>query len=552
MSVHQGIDLSRFRKVSSDGKTTTLRHAKGHEVKIAHGALSDKMREHINGMPQFLAEGEEVAEPIPDEPKKYGGSMGEMEAADAAEAPPPAQQQPMPDQSQQAGPQQVSAQEPIDDTSPDAKMAEHMKFASDVASGQIKPKTYSDLFADKSTLGKVGTIFGLLVGGAGAGLTHQPNMLMEMMNKEIERDIEKQKHNIENSRNFMSLQYQHNLQKAQIAEHQMNVLQKQVDTAPKAAATGNVLENMTKNGTSPFLSNYNKVAQNIWANFEGPAKVYEAVGDHLDKITQNNPVANAVVKNTIKQVVQKKVADLHAQGAAEVANGTKDLVRTPAVNPDVANNVHFANINPNDMPLINDETAKVTGVRNAVYDYYNAFNVLKDLPFAGQAPGLTTGATILGTLAHGLTGGGANAAAKDAEEYFERARTQQFDSLVDKMFRGGMSKDQAIDLAKSFLPHYADTLNPKLMRAAFDQGMQHFRDLYAAPTLERYNKNFPGFFNPFPKLPYVAPKVQPASGQQTNREGSSEKPSESKKSGGPKGLGEALMNTFGIKYKPAQ
>ena len=65
MTMHQGMDLSRFKKISGDKQSTTLRHSKGHEVKIAHKGLTDKMREHLNGMPVHLAEEGEVPEKIP-------------------------------------------------------------------------------------------------------------------------------------------------------------------------------------------------------------------------------------------------------------------------------------------------------------------------------------------------------------------------------------------------------------------------------------------------------------------------------------------------------
>src|SRR4051812_2820996 len=51
MAMHQGFDLSRFKKVSTDDKATTMRHANGHEVKIVHSALSPKMREQIEALP---------------------------------------------------------------------------------------------------------------------------------------------------------------------------------------------------------------------------------------------------------------------------------------------------------------------------------------------------------------------------------------------------------------------------------------------------------------------------------------------------------------------
>ncbi len=44
------LNLSSFKKVSSDKHTTTLRHDDGHEVKITHSALSPKLRGHLADM----------------------------------------------------------------------------------------------------------------------------------------------------------------------------------------------------------------------------------------------------------------------------------------------------------------------------------------------------------------------------------------------------------------------------------------------------------------------------------------------------------------------
>ena len=48
-------------------------------------------------------------------------------------------------------------------------LPETQAFKSDVDNGHIQPKTYADLFHDKGVLGKLGTIFGLMIGGAEQG-----------------------------------------------------------------------------------------------------------------------------------------------------------------------------------------------------------------------------------------------------------------------------------------------------------------------------------------------------------------------------------------------
>jgi hypothetical protein len=89
-------------------------------------------------------------------------------------------------------------------------------WARDLVNGKITPKTYSDLFQDKSTLGKIGMIFGTLLSGAGSGLAHQPNAAMQMINNELERDYNAQVKSKENAYNFVRMNQQHQVELAQI------------------------------------------------------------------------------------------------------------------------------------------------------------------------------------------------------------------------------------------------------------------------------------------------------------------------------------------------
>lgn len=83
------------------------------------------------------------------------------------------------------------------------------KLRQDFNNGHITPKTYGDLFADRGTLGKLGTMFALMVSGFGSGLSGQPNALLEMMNKTIERDLEAQKATKTNQFNALNLSETH-------------------------------------------------------------------------------------------------------------------------------------------------------------------------------------------------------------------------------------------------------------------------------------------------------------------------------------------------------
>lgn len=60
----------------------------------------------------------------------------------------------------------------------------------DFKSGAINPNHFME---SKGTVGKVATAIGLILGGAGGGLTHQENPALKFLNSQIDRDIDSQK-----------------------------------------------------------------------------------------------------------------------------------------------------------------------------------------------------------------------------------------------------------------------------------------------------------------------------------------------------------------------
>lgn len=54
----KGLNLKGFKKVSSDEKTTTFRKSGGHEIRIAHGALSKDMQKQLDDLPHYDDGGE--------------------------------------------------------------------------------------------------------------------------------------------------------------------------------------------------------------------------------------------------------------------------------------------------------------------------------------------------------------------------------------------------------------------------------------------------------------------------------------------------------------
>lgn len=204
--MYQGIDLSRFKKIAGNDKVSTLRHSKGHEIKIAHSSLSPEMREHLANLPVHMAEG---GDPMAIDPE----SPTEADDAAFAEAIPP-----KPEVMPNAGTIDVVA--PRRQAAPTTQDLDNeaAAYADDVQRGYIKPETMASLFAKKDTVGKIGTIFGLLVGGAGAGLTHQPNALLGMMQKEIDNDLEAQKMSNSNAQNWLRLSHEHEMQQANVSK----------------------------------------------------------------------------------------------------------------------------------------------------------------------------------------------------------------------------------------------------------------------------------------------------------------------------------------------
>lgn len=94
----------------------------------------------------------------------------------------------------------------------------------DLLNGHITPKTYKSLYNEESTLGKIGTIFGLLLSGAGGGLSGQPNAVLEMMNKEIDRDLDAQRKSVEGAQNFYQMNIQKELNAANITKAQAETM----------------------------------------------------------------------------------------------------------------------------------------------------------------------------------------------------------------------------------------------------------------------------------------------------------------------------------------
>lgn len=313
-----GLELSKFKKVSSDKMSTTLKHANGHILKIAHGKLEPHLKKQLDKLPIHKADGGDVSQDEDDnqytndpsnvttEQKPQGVNININAQPQQPVAPTPAPQQVQatvqpPQQVEQTAQQPVpqnnlatqgsglgasavpastntevsqeqntepmpAMQEPQQQETPKEAEAniqppvnvkqemsqEDKAFEHDLNNGHITPQAYSDLFAKKSTMGKIGTLFGLILGGAGAGLTHTENPILQMMNNEIKNDLDAQVQSKNNAQNFIKLNQMNQMNMAQIhkmvQDGQLTEAQANVATAD-ANSKAYTLANMQMNRT---------------------------------------------------------------------------------------------------------------------------------------------------------------------------------------------------------------------------------------------------------------------------------------------------------------
>jgi hypothetical protein len=83
--------------------------------------------------------------------------------------------------------------------------SEYQNFIQDYQNKHIDPK---NVFENMSTGQKISTGIGLFFGGLSAGFSHQGNPAMDFLNKQIDRDMQAQKDNMDQGRNLLSANMQ--------------------------------------------------------------------------------------------------------------------------------------------------------------------------------------------------------------------------------------------------------------------------------------------------------------------------------------------------------
>lgn len=482
MSMHQGLDLSRFKKISSDKKTSTLRHTNGHEMKVAHSGLSPKMREHIEGMPVHLAGGGDPVAMDPESPEEVPDDT------------PSADVPPKPDNVPLAGSVDVNgaAPEPPEQPTSDDLDNEDKLYADDMKRGHIKPETYQSLFAKKDTLGKIGTLFGLVVGGAGAGLTHQPNAVLGMMQKELENDLEAQKTSNANAQNWLRLSQAHRLQKAQV---------RQMGTQNELtrAQTGKVPSEIALNKSHKANLDRDSELKDTTATLN---RMQIAAYQHLTHKTDKLPpgptkdTATNLLTGTIGPGIESDISKRNAQTVAQI--GLRAAARgdtqkqPPKENPSGVDMDKMTNLiqqgqmaeklgmpggmRGGDVSAANAEAQKVADTRAAAKMYEDSFNRLDAMAAAGKLNPQMRQAEI------------ATLAAKISHETVGRFNQDEQSTLAQSMFPDALDWGKARD-------------------EKFRKAMEHFKGEEAAtPTLDRF-----GLKTPFPEYARAKSKKKTAS-----------------------------------------
>ena len=252
----KNIQLNGPKKIHSDKDVTIFRDKNGHEIRVAHAALSPKMLKELHALPVHGKEPKKMAgggDPVDDDsdvddqtqpdpsvaqesqPQAQSNSPLDVEPIQPGEdngtETQAAQDQEDQVDSSQAIPAPAASNQPAQaPQSPTAAMVsnpldantlatqfnqDYAQLKQDVGTGAIKPMTMADIWSKtadgqpRGTLSKIGLLFSMLAGGMGSGLTHQPNLIMQSMQKEIDNDLAAQQNTKTNQFNAFTAATQH-------------------------------------------------------------------------------------------------------------------------------------------------------------------------------------------------------------------------------------------------------------------------------------------------------------------------------------------------------
>lgn len=375
----------------------------------------------------------------------------------------------------------------------EADMAQDQSaYLQDLQSGAITPKTYHDLYASKDTIGKVGTLFGLLIAGAGSGLTGQPNMLMEMMNREIDRDLQAQMKSKETAVNFynaatqrMKTQADVRLLSAQTAKAEMQLsamkeiygIVDNMPPGPGQTQAKNVADQMGAQVSQQIANDNAKTSMFANANYyvrhagESPAPNELPAGQNIDlkKLTALNFAHNFATQAG------------YAPPIGSISDGDKNKIQ--------------------------DATNKVNFTRHLFDQAQDAWNELNTTPGAGEtagAIGKTAGTVgnILGQLVPGKGGSAAGGIGQSVEDFSKRyqqwrnAKIEMIATLAEHEIGRRYNQHELDTIVSTWFPSIDDFLpgaDPRTRTAKFKNMAESFKaiEMKEGGILDQFNLKTP-------------------------------------------------------------
>lgn len=121
---------------------------------------------------------------------------------------------------------------------------ENKKLTDAVANGRIDPSKYMD---NSSSMNKIGMVLTAFIGGAGAGLSRQPNLAYQVIQDNIAKDIDAQKANLGTQKTLLQI----NMQRYQNLDQATNATMLQLNHMTQ----GMILAAAAKNGTKEAQGN---------------------------------------------------------------------------------------------------------------------------------------------------------------------------------------------------------------------------------------------------------------------------------------------------------
>jgi len=402
------------------------------------------------------------------------------------------------------------------------KRAQHYDdFANDLKYGKITPKTYADLFAEKSTLGKIGTLFGLMLAGIGSGITGQPNSVLSMMDRQIERDVEAQKQNQANKQNWYSMALEHE-------RNQPENMAKMAE-ASKAFSEAEFADwNNTKAGVDRMVAHNDAINYATLAVIQSQQDAINKMPAGPQKDAYQNQLTNVLMPAAMARITQRNQETAEKKKAIEIINPIPAKKPNPPPSKGVADpNKDYSAVDEprlNSMiqmgqftgkDIVDPKTGKFIAIAPQMRDpvlkekallEQNRQNLalvnqishaLSDLPKAGQTPGVKELVSSLGTAAGTIAGaagsgglGGVMAAGlsnmvsrnagEKIQDWVDRNRGIKIQELKNILGPG-------VDV-ESMLPSWQDVQNPERMAAIHKSMMDYFktREAERAPNLRRY------------------------------------------------------------------